>query len=106
VITHRKKRGRPPFIWHGPRGEEFVRAVHNTWWQRRPITRSHAITIVLQRHEFAHLRRYSRRYLEKQLLNCREFWSLCRVRIREIKKPVGGPEFMEQKLDLVEQKIG
>jgi hypothetical protein len=116
MTAQRKKRGRPPFLWHGPDGEKFLRAVLNTWWQRqqqqRPISRSNAITIILQQPEFAHFGdrfahlgdRKLRRYLERQLLNCAEFWSLCRVHIREIKKPVGGaaPELVEQKLDLVE----
>src|SRR5262249_7873976 len=102
MTTARKKRGRPPFLWHGPRGEEFVRAVHFDWWKQRRKSISQAITIVLRRREFAHLRRYSRRYLEKQLLNCREFWSLCRVQIKE--KPRGA-ELVEHKNELVEHNL-
>jgi len=46
-MTRRKKRGRPPFLWHGQGGQEFEMEVHVLWaerkWERRPITKAHAI---------------------------------------------------------------
>jgi len=89
MTAQRKRRGRTPVLWHAPGGQEFMTAVHATWWERlsngqRRMSRAQAIRFVLKRPEFAHLRRYSKgRYREKQLSNCREFWSLCRVHIRE-----------------------
>src|SRR5262245_45896940 len=80
MTTHRKKRGRPPFLWHARRGEEFVTAVSITRYERRPngrslLTAAQAIRLVLRRHEFAQLRKYKGRYLEKQYSNALEFWS-------------------------------
>src|SRR5262245_52150868 len=79
MTTHRKKRGRPPLLWHGPRGKEFVRAVNITRYERRKgrplLTAAQAIRLVLKRPEFAQLRKYRVRYLEKQSLNAVEFWS-------------------------------
>jgi len=75
MTTDRRRRGRPPTIWHGPTGKEFVTAVFVTQYERRPMTKAQAIRIVLRRHEFARLRKYSIRYLEKQLLDALEFWN-------------------------------
>jgi len=80
MTTHRKKRGRPPFLWHGRGGQEFVAAVNITRYERRPngrplLTAAQAIRLVLRRHEFAQLRKYKVRYLEKQYSNALEFWS-------------------------------
>ena len=116
-MTERKKRGRPPFLWHGQLGEEFVRAVQLDWWQmtlaqvgRRPrrISITHAIKNIRLRREFPHLKKYKVGYLKRQYSSLKEFWSLCRVDIREIKKPTAkkpASELVEQNLELVEQKI-
>jgi hypothetical protein len=70
-----KKRGRPPFLWHGPEGDKFVTAVMATWFKRRSISKADAIRSVVKRPEFAHLGKYNIRYLEKRLLDAREFWN-------------------------------
>jgi hypothetical protein len=84
-MNARKKRGRPPSIWHGPIGREFLRAVGDAQYHvlpsgllRRRKTRAAAIRSVLRQTEFALLReKYanrSTRYLEKMYLDCAEFW--------------------------------
>ena len=74
-MTARKGRGRPPSIWRGPIGYQFLEAVALTkYYSRRPITTRAAIRIVLQKPEFAHLREHAPRYLEKQLLDTAENW--------------------------------
>jgi hypothetical protein len=77
MTTYRRKRGRPPSIWHGQKGEEFQTAVYLTRYERRhhPISKAQAIRLVLRRSDFAHLRKYSVRYLEKQFLDAVEFWN-------------------------------
>jgi hypothetical protein len=75
MTTHRRKRGRPPSIWYGPKGEEFQTAVYLTWYKRHPISKAQAIRLVLRRSDFTHLRKYSIRYLEKQFLDAAEFWN-------------------------------
>jgi hypothetical protein len=71
----RKKRGRPPSIWHGQSGKEFVKTVVVLQYERRPMTTAKAIGIVRKRPDFAHLQKYKIRYLEKQILDAIEFWS-------------------------------
>jgi hypothetical protein len=83
----RKKRGRPPFIWHGPIGRKFLEAVRDDQYVVLPSgllgarkTRAAAIRSVLKQTEFALLReKYAnpstRRYLEKMYLDCAEFWA-------------------------------
>jgi len=81
MTAQRKKRGRPPFLWHGPRGRQFVTAVSITRYERRRrngrplLTAAEAIRLVLRQHEFAQLKKYKLRYLEKQYWNALEFWS-------------------------------
>jgi hypothetical protein len=109
-MTARKKRGRPPFLWHGPTGKKFVTAVLVTQWERRrrPITTAHAIRIVLsRRREFAHLRKYLDRYLEKQFLDAVEFWSPYRKLYKASKgfSTVSTARITGTQNDLVEQKI-
>jgi hypothetical protein len=88
-----KKRGRPPFKWHGPPGEEFVRAVQLDFWQQQRKSISKAIyEVVWIEHRFPDLEKHSHRYLERQYLNVKKFWSLCRVSIKEIANPSGGAE--------------
>jgi hypothetical protein len=62
-MNARKKRGRPPSIWHGPIGSEFLRAVGDAQYHvlpsgllRRRKTRAAAIRSVLRQTEFAFLR--------------------------------------------------
>lgn len=84
-MNARKKRGRPPFIWHGPIGSKFQEAVIFEQYHVLPSgllgrrkTRAAAIRSVLRQTEFAPLReKYanrSSRYLEKMYLDCAEFW--------------------------------
>jgi hypothetical protein len=79
MTTHRKKRGRPPSLWHGPRGKEFVTAVRLAAWDRRPKGKgsiAHAINVVVRRQRrFPELQKYSNRYLEKQFLAAEKFWN-------------------------------
>src|SRR5262245_24373563 len=103
-----KKCGRPPFLWHGPKGEAFLYAVFEVKIGRHPIKTVDAIRAVLQKPEFADLKKQygnRRRYLEKQYLSAKAFWCRTRVHIKEIKKPSGGDELVEQKVELVEQKV-
>src|SRR5262245_3944226 len=74
-----RKRGRPPFKWHGPPGLEFVRAVELDCWQQQRRSSSEAIYEVMwKQHRFPDLEKHSHRYLEKQYVNVKEFWSPCR----------------------------
>ena len=104
MTAHRKKRGRPPSLWHGPKGQAFLYAVFKVQIERHPIKTVDAIRAALRKPEFAYLKKQypnHRRYLEKQYLSAKEFWSLCRVRITQ--KPRA--ELVEQNLELVEQKL-
>lgn len=87
-----KKRGRPPFKWHGLPGEEFVKAIHLAWWERvsKPtLTRQQksiasAIKVVVRaRHDFPDLEKHSDHFLRKQYLKAKAFWCRTRVQIRE-----------------------
>jgi hypothetical protein len=92
VSAQRKRRGRPPYIWHGPKGQAFLYAVFKIQIERHPIKTVDAILAVLRSPEFADIKKQygnRRRYLEKQYLSAKKFWSQCRVRIREIEKPGG-----------------
>ena len=93
MTAQRKKRGRPPSLWHGPKGQAFLYAVFEVKIKRHPIKTVDAIRAVLLKPEFRYLKKQypNHRYLEKQYLSAKKFWSLCRVSIREIPKPVGGP---------------
>jgi len=103
MSAQRKKRGRPPFKWHGPPGEEFVRAVHDTWWKGRRKSIANAIDIVVRReHKFPDLEKHSNPYLRKQYLKAKAFWLRTRVQIREKQKPSGKTELVEHNLELVE----
>src|SRR5262245_29389698 len=103
MSAQRKKRGRPPFKWHGPRGDEFVRAVHDTWQKGRRKSIANAIHVVVrQQHKFPDLERHSDRFLQKQYLKAKRFWLRTRVQITEIKKPSGKAELVEHFFDLVE----
>ena len=66
MTAARKKRGRPPFLWHSKAGMAFLYAVFTVQSERHPIKTVDAINIVIKRPEFAHLKRYSLRYLEKK----------------------------------------
>src|SRR5262245_50711305 len=102
----RKKRGRPPFKWHGPRGEEFVRAVHLDWWEKRRKSFAHAIKVVVRdRHDFPDLEKHSDQYLRKQYLKAKAFWMRSRVSIREVLKQKPADELVEQNSHLVEQNL-
>jgi hypothetical protein len=90
MSARRKGPGRPPFLWHGPKGQAFLYAVFKVQIERHPIKTVDAILAVLRRPEFADLKKQygnRRRYLEKQYLSAKKFWSQARVRIREIEKP-------------------
>jgi hypothetical protein len=76
-MSTRRERGRPPEIWHGSIGWKFVEAVALAkYYHSRPISTPHAIRIVQRQREFACLRRYAPRYLQKQLLDAAEFWGV------------------------------
>src|SRR5262249_43862362 len=68
MTVQRKKRGRPPFLWHGPKGLAFLYAVFMVQSERHPIKTIDAILAVLRKPEFADLKkRYPNvRYLEKK----------------------------------------
>jgi hypothetical protein len=81
----RKRRGRTPYIWHGPIGRKFLNAVRDEQYHFLPNgllarrkTTAAAIRSVLRQTEFAPLgEKYantSTRYLEKMYLDCAEFW--------------------------------
>jgi hypothetical protein len=74
-MTAQRKRGRPPFLWHGPNGKKFSAAVSVTEYEQRPITKKGAVRLVLRRPEFAHFLKYSMHYLYKQLEDASRFWS-------------------------------
>jgi len=69
VSAQRKKRGRPPFLWHGQKGRAFLYAVFMVQSERHPIKTVDAILTVLRKPEFADLKkRYLNvRYLEKKI---------------------------------------
>jgi hypothetical protein len=77
-MTARKRRGRPPSIWHGPLGKKFVTAVYVTQYEQGGFmgNRAKAIRSVLRRPEFAPIREKYRdsRYLEKMFLDAAEYW--------------------------------
>src|SRR5262249_28288490 len=102
-----KKRGRPPFKWHGPPGEEFVRAVNDTWWKGRRKSIANAIRLVVREwHKFPDLEKHSDQYLRKQYLKAKALWMRSRVVIREKPKQKPADELVEQNLDLVEHNLG
>ena len=103
MSAQRKKRGRPPFKWHGPPGEEFIRAIHNTWWKGRRKSIANAIRLVVREwHKFPDHEKHSDQYLRKQYLKAKAFWCRTRVHIKEIEKPTGGTELVEHNFELVE----
>jgi len=60
-MTARKRRGRPPSVWHEEIGYKFVEAVAHTIYRHpRPMTTGHAIRMVLKQPEFAPLRKYAK----------------------------------------------
>jgi hypothetical protein len=67
------RRGRPPSIWRAKAGTAFVRAVLAVKIDRHPIKTTAAINAVLRQREFAHLRRYKLRYLEKKFQEVSDF---------------------------------
>jgi hypothetical protein len=67
------RRGRPPSIWRAKAGKAFVRAVLAVKIDRHPIKTTAAINAVLRQPEFAHLRRYKLRYLEKKFQEVSDF---------------------------------
>jgi len=76
-VSARKGRGRPPEIWHESIGWKFVEAVAHTKYNHlHLISTPHAIRIVQRQREFACLRKYAPRYLQKQLLDAAEFWGV------------------------------
>src|SRR5262245_24080825 len=76
MTAQRKKRGRPPSLWHGPRGKEFVTAVCLSCldWGQRQKSIAHTIDVVVKR-GFPDLRGYKRRYLQKRFCDALVFWS-------------------------------
>jgi hypothetical protein len=72
----KRGRGRPPSVWRTEIGWKFVEAVALTRYESvRPITNGTAIRIVLERPEFARLKKYANGktdYLQKQLLDAAE----------------------------------
>jgi len=60
------KRGPKPSIWHAEAGRAFMSAVFAVQSERHPIKTVDAIKSVRNRPEYAHLRGYSLRYLEKK----------------------------------------
>jgi len=78
-----KKRGPKARLWHNPKvGREFAMAVWKRSFNGKScLSDAWVISIVLERPEFADLRRYIKKgkrrpysYLEKQLVNCRKFF--------------------------------
>jgi hypothetical protein len=77
MTAPRKGRGRPPSVWRTEIGWKFVEAVADAKYNhRRLISTPRAIRIALQQPEFAQLRKYSTRYLQKQLIDAAEFWGM------------------------------
>lgn len=72
----KRARGRPPSVWRTEIGWKFVEAVALTkYYSVRPISTPAAMRIVLQKSEFAGLRKYangSSEYLQKQLIDAAE----------------------------------
>jgi len=77
-------------------------AVLVTWYERYPKSKAHAIRLVLRRREFAHLKRYSMRYLEKQFLGAAKFWM---NPYRRLHKAFWQGRISGTENELVEQKI-
>jgi hypothetical protein len=65
-MTARKKRGRPPLLWQAEDGKAFLSAVFQIQSECHPIKTVDAINRALKKPEFAHLKKYPLRYLEKK----------------------------------------
>jgi hypothetical protein len=80
MTTARKKRGRPPFLWHSEAGKAFVNAVFAIQSKRHPIKTAKAIRRALYENpEFAYLDKYPPRYLEKkfqEVADSSAYWRL------------------------------
>jgi hypothetical protein len=89
-----KKRGRPPFKWHGLPGKEFVTTIRLAWWQRRPKSIAHVVYVVVRRqHKFPDLEKHSDHYLRKQFGKAEEFWCPYRKLYKAYKASKAFPQF-------------
>jgi hypothetical protein len=75
-MSVRQGRGRPPLVWRSELGMKFVEAVALAKYRHPHRSTPQAISIVLKQPDFAQLRKYKARYLEKQLLDAAEYWGV------------------------------
>ena len=107
MTSGRKKRGRPPSIWHTKIGTTFIYAVFKVQSERHPIKTVDAIIAVRNRPEFAHFKAYKVRYLEKkyQEISQSNPFSHLHKEYRRAEYLRAKDELKEQNLELEEQNF-